>query len=228
MKLKDTCSLKEKLWHSGQCITKQRHYFADKDLYNQSYGFSSSHVWMWELDHKKGWALKNWWFQTVVLEKTLESPLDCKEIRPVKAKGNQSWIFIGSTDAEIEAPIIWPPDANSRLTGQDTDAGKDLRQEEKWTTEDKMAELHHRLDGLEFELTPGVGDGQGSLVCFSPLGHKALDITELLTNILYTLKNFFYKAIFYIKIFVWVCLTLYTNYSFPYFIFIFPYFNLVS
>ena len=113
---------KESYNKSRQHIKKQRHHFANKGLSSQSYGFSSSHVWMWELDHKEGWALKNWCFWTVVLEKTLESPLDSK-IKPVNPKGNQPWIFIGRTDAE--APIIWPPDAKSRLTGKDPDAGKD-------------------------------------------------------------------------------------------------------
>ena len=107
-----------------QHIKKQRYYFAYKGLNSQSYGFSSSHVQMWELDHKEGWASKNWCFQTVVLEKTLESSLDSKEIKPVNPKGNQLWIFIGRTDAEAEAPILWPPDAKSPLTGKDPDAGK--------------------------------------------------------------------------------------------------------
>ena len=106
--------------------------------YSQSYVFPSSHVWMWESDHKESWAVKNWCFWTVVLEKTLESPLDFREIKPVNPKGNQSWIFIGRTDAEAEAPILWPPDARNWLTGKDPDAGKDWRQEEKGTTEDEM------------------------------------------------------------------------------------------
>ena len=115
-----------------QCIKKKRHHFADKGPYSQSYGFSSSHVWMWELDHKEGWALKNWCFQTVVLEKTLESPLDSKEIKPVvNPKENQSWIFIIRTDAEAETPILWSPDTKSWLTRKDLDAGKVWRQEEK-------------------------------------------------------------------------------------------------
>ena len=100
-----------------QHIKKQRHYFANKDLSSQSYGFSSNHVWMWELDYKKGWVQKNWCFWTVVLEKTLESPLDCEEIQPVHPKGNQSWIFIGRTDAEAETPILWPPDVKNWLKG---------------------------------------------------------------------------------------------------------------
>ena len=114
-----------------QHIKRQKHHFANKGPYSQSYGFSSSHVRMWELDHKESWAPKNWCFWTVVLEKTLESLLDCKEIKPVTPKGNQLWIFIGRTGAEPEAPILWPPDGKNRLTGKDTDAGKDCGQEEK-------------------------------------------------------------------------------------------------
>ena len=121
-----------------QHIKKQRHYFADKGPFSQSYGFSSSHVWMWELDHKESWALKNWCFWTVVLEKTLESPLDCKEIKSVHPKGNQSWIFIGRTDVEAETPILWLPDAKNWLIWKDPNAGKDWRQEEKGTTENEM------------------------------------------------------------------------------------------
>ena len=135
---------------------------------------------MWEMDHKEGWAPKNWCFQTVVLEKTLESPLDCKEIQPVHPKGNQSWIFIGTTDAEAETPILWPPDAKSWLTGKDPDAGKDWRREEKGTTEDEMVGCNHWLYGHEFEQALGVGDGQGSLACCSPWDCKELDwATEL-------------------------------------------------
>ena len=124
---------------------------ANKGLSSQSYGFSSSHVWMWELDYKEGWAPKNLHFWIVVLEKTPESPLDCKEIQPVHSKGDQSWVFTGRTDAKAETPILWPPDAKNWLTGKDPDAGKDSRQEEKGTTEDEMAGWHHRLDGHEFE-----------------------------------------------------------------------------
>ena len=109
MKLKDAYSLEGKLWPTWQHIKKQRHYFANKGPSSQGYGFSSSHVWMWELDYKESWAPKNWWFWTVVL-KTLESPLDCKEIQPVHPKGNQSWVFTGGTDVEAETPIFWPPD----------------------------------------------------------------------------------------------------------------------
>ena len=119
-------------------IQEQRHHFAIKSPYRQSYGFSSSHVWMWELDHKEGWAPNNWWFQIAVLEKTLESPLDNKEIKPVNPKGNQPWIFTGTTDAEAEAPILWPPGAKSWLTRKDPDAGKDWRQKEKRVTENEM------------------------------------------------------------------------------------------
>ena len=132
-------------------ILKSRHYFAKKGPSSQRCGFSSSHVWMWELDHKEGWAPKNWCFWTVVLEKTLESPLDCKEIQPVHPKGNQSWIFIERTDAEAEAPILWPPDAKTWLIGKDPNVKKDWRQEEKGTTEDKRAGWHHRLNEHEFE-----------------------------------------------------------------------------
>ena len=112
-------------------IKKQRHYFANKGSYSQGHVFSNSHVWMWELNHKGGWGSKNWCFWTVVLEKSLESPLNCKEIQPVHAKGNQSWVFIGRTDTEAEAPILWPPDSKSQLIRKDPDAGKDWMQEEK-------------------------------------------------------------------------------------------------
>jgi len=148
-----------------QHIKKQRHHFADKGLSSQSYGFSSNHVWMWELDYNESWVLKNWCFSTVVLEKTLESPLDCKEIQPVHRKGNQSWIFIERTDVEVEAPILWPPDAKDWLTGKEPDAGKDWGQEEKGSRKDEMVGWHHRPDGHEFEQVLGVGDGQGSLAC---------------------------------------------------------------
>ena len=150
--------------------------FADKGPSSQTYGFSSSHVWMWELDHKEIWAQKNWCFWTVVLEKTLESPLDCKEIKLVHPKGNQSWIFIGR--AETEAAILWPPDGKNWLIGKDPDVGKDWRQEKKGTIEDEMVGWHHRLDGHEFEQVLGAGDGQEGLVCCSPWGWKELDTTE--------------------------------------------------
>ena len=163
--LKYACFLEEKLW---QHIKKQRHYFANKGLDSQCFGFFSSHVWMWELKHKEGWALKNGWFWTVVLEKTLESPLDCKEIKSVNAKGDQSWIFIGMTDAEAEASILWPPDAKSQLKRKDPDAGKDWGKEEKGTTEDEMVGWHHWFNGHEFGQAPGDGEVQGSLECCSP------------------------------------------------------------
>ena len=161
-----------------QHIKKQRHYFANKGLSSQSYGFSSSHVCMWELDYKESWVPKNWCFWTAVLEKTLESPLECKEMQPVHPKGNQSWLVIGRTNAEAETPLVWPPDAKNWLIGKDPDAGKDWRQEEKWMTEDKMVGWCHWLNGHEFEQTLGVGDGQGGLVCCSPRGHKESDTTE--------------------------------------------------
>ena len=153
-----------------QHIKKQRCYFADKGLCSQSYGFSSSCVWMWELDHKESWALVNWYFWTVVLEKTLESPLDSKEINSINPKGNQPWMFIGRTNVEAEALILWLPDEENWLIWKDTDAGKDWRQEEKGTIEDEMVGWHHRLNGHEFEQTLGDGEGQGSLMCYSPLG----------------------------------------------------------
>ena len=153
---------------------------ADKAPSSQGCGFPSGHVWMWELECKEGWAPKNCWFCTVVLEKTLESPLDCKEIQPVHSEGDQSWIFIGRTDAEAETPILWPPDVKNWLTGKGPDAGKDWRQEENWPTEDEMVDWHHWLDGHEFEQALGVGDGQESLACCSPWGHKESDTTEWL------------------------------------------------
>ena len=150
-------------------MLKSRHYFANKGPSSQSYGFPSCHVQKWELDHKESWVPKNWCFWTVVLEKTLESPLDCKEIQPVHPKGNQSWIFNGRTDAEAEAPILWPPDGKKWLIGKDPDGGKYWRQE-KGMTADEMVEWHQGLDGHEFEQALGVGDGQGSLACCSPRG----------------------------------------------------------
>ena len=145
MKLKDA-AWKECHSKSIQCIKKQRHYIANKGLYSQSYIFSSSHVWMWELDYKESWALKNWCFWTVVLEKILETPLDSREIEQISPEGNQSCILIGRTDAEAEAPILWPSDGNSWLIWKDTDAGKDWRQKEK-ATEDKMAGWYHWFNG---------------------------------------------------------------------------------
>ena len=176
-----------------QHIKKQRHYFANKGPSSQSYGFSSSHEWMWELDYKESWVPKNGCFWTVVLKKTLETPLDCREILPVNPKGNQPWIFIGRTDAEAEIPILWPPDERSWLIEKDPNAGKDWRWEEKGTTEDERVGWHHWLDGHEFEQAPGVGDGQGSLACCSPWGRKESDMTEWLnwlTDAILTLFRF--------------------------------------
>ena len=164
----------------SQHIQKQRHYFANKGLSSQGYGFSSGHVWMWDLDYKESWVLKDWCFWTVMLEKTLESPLDWKEIQPVHPKGNQSRIFIGRTDAEAETPILWPPDAKNWLIGKDPDVGKDWRWEEKGMTEDEMVGWHHLLNGHGFGWTPGVGDGQGGLTCWVANGQTWLsDWTEL-------------------------------------------------
>ena len=163
-----------------QHVKKQRHYFASKGPSNQSYGFSNSHVWMWELDHKERWVLKNWCFWTVVLVKTLESPLNCKEIKPVNSKGNKSWIFIGSIDSGAEAPILWPSDVKSLLIGEDSEAGKVWRQEEKGTTDNEIFGWHHQLNGHEFEQALGISDGQGSLACYTPWGHKESDMMEWL------------------------------------------------
>ena len=147
------------------------------------YGLSSSHIWMWvQLQIKL--SSKIWCFWTVLLEKTLESSLDCKEIKPVNPKGNQSWIFTGRTDAKVEAPILWPPDAKNWLLRKAPDAGKNWRQEEKGTTEDAMVGWHHWLHGHESEQAPGVCDGQGSLASCSPWGCKELDTTELLNWLL--------------------------------------------
>ena len=161
-------------------IKKQRHYFANKGQSSQGYGFSSAHIWMWELDCEESWVPKNWCFWTVVLEKTLESPLDCKDIQPVHLKGDQSWVFLGRTDAEAETLILWPPHAKSWLIGKDPDAGRDWGQEEKGKTEDEMAGWHHQLNGHEFEYTPWVGDEQGGLACCSSRGCKESDTTEQL------------------------------------------------
>ena len=159
----------------------EKSYYVKKGLSSQSYVFSSSHVWMWELDHKESWVLKNWCFWTVVLEMTLKSPLDCKEMEPVNPKGNQLWIFIRRTKAEVDALKLWPPDVKSWLIRKDPDAGKDWRQEKR-TTEDEMAGWHHRLIRREFEQAPGGSEGRGSLTCCSPRGRKESDRTEQLNN----------------------------------------------
>ena len=146
MKLKDTYSLQEKLW-------KQRNYFTNKGLSSQSYGFSSSHVWMWKLDYKESWVPENWCFWTVVLEKTLESPADCKKIQPVHPKENQLWLFFGRTDAEAETPILWPPDVKNQLTGRDSDAGKDRRRR-------RGRQRMRWLDGITDSMDMGLGELQ--------------------------------------------------------------------
>ena len=161
-------------------ILKSRDIICCQGPSSQSYGFSSSQVQMWELDHKEDWAPKNLCFQTVVLEKTLESPLDSTEIKPVSPKGNQPWIFIGRTDAE--APILWSPDAKSRLIGKDPDAGQDWGQEEKGAMEDEMVGWHHWLNGHEFEQTLGDTEGQGRLTAAVHWGHKESDTIEWLNN----------------------------------------------
>ena len=171
---------KESYDQPRQHIAKQRHYFAKIVSSIQGYGFSSGHVWMWELDWEETWAPKNWCLWTVVLEKTLQSPLDCKEIQPVHPKGDQSWVFIWRTDAKAETPILWPPHIKSWLIGKDPDAGRDWGQEEKGTTEDEMAGWHHWLDGPEYGWTLGVGDGQKGLVCCDSWGGKESDMTERL------------------------------------------------
>ena len=135
---------------------------------------------MWELDYKESCVQKNWYFWTVVLEKIFESPLDYKEIKLVNPKGNQSWIFIGRTEVEAETLILWSPDAKNWLIGKDPNSGKDWRQEEKGTTEDETIGWHHWYDGHEFEQAPGIGNGQGSLACCSPRGHKESDTIERL------------------------------------------------
>ena len=137
---------------------------------------------MWELDCKEDWEPKNWCFQIVVLEKTLESPFVSKEIKPVNPKGNQFWMFIGRMDAEAEAPILWPPNAKSQLIGKDPDDGKDWGKEEKGETEDEIVGLHHQINGHESEQIPGDGEGQGSLACCSPWGCKESDTPEQLNN----------------------------------------------
>ena len=147
---------------------------------------------MWELDYKERWALKNWCFWTVVLEKTLEHPLEYKEFQLVHPKGNQSWIFIVRTDAKAETPILWPPYVKNWFIGKDPNAGRDWRQEEKGTTEDEMVGWHHQLNGHEFEQALGAGDGQGSLECCSPWGQKESDMTQWL---IWKIECFFFCII---------------------------------
>ena len=171
---------KESYDQSRQHIRKQRHYFINivKPCLVKAMVFPV--IWMWELDCKESWAPKNWCFWTVVLEKTLESTLDLKEIQPVQSKGEQAWVFIGRTDVEAETQILWLPDAKSWLIWKDPDAEKDWCQEEKGMTEDEMVGWHHRLTGHGFGWTPGAGDGQGGLECWGSLGRKESDTAELL------------------------------------------------
>ena len=178
MELKDPSPRKKSYDKPIQSIIKNQSYpLADKCLYSQIYCFSSSHVWMWELDHKEDWMPKNWCFWTVVLEKTLESSLNCKEIKPVNSKENQSWIFTGRTDAEAEASVLSQPDGKIWLIRKDPDAGKDWRQEEKETTEDEMVGWHHWINGHESEQIPGVSEGQGNLMWWNPWDQKQSDMT---------------------------------------------------
>ena len=165
---------------------------------------------MWELDFEESWVPKNWCFWTVVLEKTLESPLDCKEIQPVHSEGDQPWMFFGRSDAKAETPVLWPPHTKSWHIGKDSDAGRDWGQEEKGMTEDEMAAWHHWLSGREFKWTPEDGDGQGGLACCNSWGHKELDTTERLN---WTELNWTYECVRWMKLcgslsIVWHCLSL--------------------
>ena len=172
---------KESYDQPRQHIKKQRHYFVNKGPSSKSSGFSSSHVWMWELDHKESWAPKNWCFWTVVLEKTLESPLDCKEIQPANPKGNQSWIFIEGLRLNLKLQYFGHL---MRRTDsfEKTDTGKEWRREKKATTEDEIVGWHHWLNGPGFEQALEDGEGQGSLACCSPWGREELDMADQLNN----------------------------------------------
>ena len=182
MKLKTFAPWEKNYDKPRQHIKSQSHYFTNKGPYSQSYGFSSSHVWMLELDHKESWVQKNRCFWTVVLKKTLESPLDCKEIKPVNRKGNQPWILIERTDAE--APVLWPSDGKNQLIRKDPDAEKDWMQDEKGMTKDEMVEWHPWLSGREFEQGLGDGKGQGSLECSIPWDNKESETTKQVNNYL--------------------------------------------
>jgi len=173
--------LRRKAMTNLDSILKSTHITLPTIVHIAKVSFSSSHIQMWELDNKKGWSLKNWCLQTVVLEKTLDSPLDSKEIKPVNPRGNQPWVFIVRTDAEAEVSILWPPDAKSQLIRKDPDAGKDWRQE-KGMTEDDMIGWLHQFNAQEFDQTPGDGQGQGSLACYCPEARKEPDMTEQLNN----------------------------------------------
>ena len=170
----------KKSYDQPRQILKSGDIFCQQRSIQPSYGFSSGHVQMWELDHKESWALKNWCFWTVLLQKTLESPLDCKEIQPVHSEGDQPWDFFGRNNAKAETLVLWPPHAKSWLIGKDSDAERDWGQEELGTTEDEMATWHHWLNEREFEWTPGVDDGQGGLAYCNSGGRKESDTTEVL------------------------------------------------
>ena len=170
------------MWFYILCISICFIYFANRAPHSERNGFSSNDIWIWELNHKEGWVLKNWCLRTVVPEKTFDSPLDCKDIKQVNPKGIQPWIFTGMIDAKAGAPILWPPDAKSQLAGKNPDDGKDWRQDEKGITEDEMVGWHHRLNGHEFQQALGDGEGQGCLTCCSPWGLKESDTTEWLNN----------------------------------------------
>ena len=167
---------------SRQCVEKQRHFSANKSPYGQGCGLPSGHVWLWILDHEEGRTAKNWCLWTVVLEKTPESPFDSKEIKPVKLKGDQSWIFTGRTDAEAETPVFGSSDVNRQVFGKVPDAGKDWGQKKKRASEDEMAGQHHWYNEHKPGQTLGDGEGQGGLVCYSPWGHKQSDMTGWLKN----------------------------------------------
>ena len=180
MKLKDTCYWKKAMTNLDSILKSKDITLSTKIHLVKAMVFPVVMCGCESWTIKESWVLKNWCLWTVVLEKTLESPLDCKEVQPVHPKGNQSWMFIGRTDVEAEIPILWPPDARNWLTGKDHDAGKEWRWEEKGTTEDETVGWHHWLNGHKFEKAPGVGDGQGSLACCIPLGRKESDTTEQL------------------------------------------------
>ena len=182
MKSEDNSFLARKWWKNLDCVEKQRHYSADKCPYSQGHSLPSGHVWLWELDCKEGRTPKTQCLRTVVLEKTPEGPLDRKEIKPVSLKGDQSWTFTGRTDAEAEAPILWPLDAKNWLIGKDPDAGKDWGQKEKRVSEDEMAGWHHQCNEHELGQTPRDGGGQGGLACCRPWGRKESDMTGQLNN----------------------------------------------
>ena len=182
MKSEDKSFLAGKRWKNLDCVEKQRHYSADKCLYSQGHSLPSGHVWLWELDCKEGRTPKNWCLQTMVLEKTSESPLDRKKIKPVNLRGDQPWIFTGRTDAEAEAPIFWSSEVNRRLIGKVPDAGKDWGRKEKKASEDEMDRRHHWCNEHELGQTLLDGKGQGGLACCSPWGHKELDMTGQLNN----------------------------------------------